>query len=66
LSVPIPPPDEKTEEVVQLNAQEVYDEGRSVGFQEGMINAMNLINTELVRIQTELREQIKKDAEAKK
>lgn len=53
LDVPTPPQEEKTPE--PLDAQAVYDEGRSVGFQEGMIYSMQLIQDYLHQHQEELK-----------
>jgi len=69
LQVPLPPAQEKVPEQVQLSAEEIFEEGRNVGFQEGMIHSLNHLNKEIVRIQEGLKEQeelIKKRAEAKK
>ena len=54
LEVPLPPKEEKVE-TVQLSAEEVFEEGRSVGFQEGMIHSLNHLNAEIVRIQAEIK-----------
>lgn len=56
LEVPTPPPDEKQGE--PLNAQTVYEEGRSVGFQEGMIYCLQIIDDNLKQHQEELRKKI--------
>lgn len=53
LEIPTPPPEEKVEK--PLTAQQVYDEGRSVGFQEGMIYSMQLIQDHLHQHQAELK-----------
>lgn len=59
--VPLPP-EEPAE--APLEAQAVFDEGKSVGFQEGMILCMNLINDHLTTYQDDLRAKIA-EAEAK-
>jgi len=51
----IPKPSEPETQTVQLSAEEVFEEGRSVGFQEGMIHSLNHLNAEIVRIQTEIK-----------
>jgi hypothetical protein len=61
LEIPVPqPPQEENQksDVVQLSAEEVYEEGRSVGFQEGMIHSLNHLNAEIVRIQDGIRKKI--------
>lgn len=44
-----------------LDAQTVYDEGRSVGFQEGMIHAMEILNISLHSHQAKLKAKIEAD-----
>lgn len=59
LEVPTPPPEEKTEpEQKPMSAQEIYDEGVSVGFQKGMIHSIELLNVNLQSHQAELRRKI--------
>jgi hypothetical protein len=41
-------------ETLKMSAEEVFEEGRSVGFQEGMIHSLNHLNAEIVRIQKEM------------
>lgn len=55
LEVPTPP----KEEIKPLNAEDVYAEGRSVGFQEGMIYSLNIVQEHLVKHQDELRKKLK-------
>jgi len=53
LKVPPPPPEE------QLKAEDVFAEGRSVGFQEGLIYSVQLLQDNLKNHQEQLRQNIK-------
>jgi len=57
LDVPVPPPEETVKEKPLL-AEDVYAEGRSVGFQEGMIYAINLVQDHLHKHQEELKKKL--------
>ena len=57
LPVPIPPPEEKVEQ--PLKAEDVYAEGRSVGFQEGLIFSIEMLQDNLRQHQDALRKQLK-------
>jgi len=57
LEIPIPPPEEIAQEK-PLTAEEVFAEGRSVGFQEGMIYAINLCQDHLQQHQEELKKKL--------
>ena len=59
--VPTPPGEEKVEEQPKakvFSGQEVYEGGRSVGFQEGMIYAIQLLDDTLKQHQAELKKRI--------
>lgn len=55
LEVPTPPEEKQPE---PLSAQQVYDEGRSVGFQEGIIHSMRILEIHLKEHQAELKRHI--------
>ena len=62
LEIPIPPPEDSSQTAVQekpLMAEDVFAEGRSVGFQEGMIFAINLVQDHLQKHQEELKAKLK-------
>lgn len=54
LPTPLPP----QSEAEPLQAQEVYDEGRSVGFQEGLIHSIRILQGNLQAHQDSLRARI--------
>lgn len=54
LEVPKPPKKDSMQE--EQNSQAIYDEGRSVGFQEGMIYAMQILDSTLKQHQDKLKE----------
>jgi len=54
LEVPTPPPDEPE----KLIAEDVFAEGRSVGYQEGMIYFINLMQDHLKQYQDELKKNL--------
>jgi len=63
LEIPVPTPDEDSsqttvQEEKQQTPEEVFAEGRSVGFQEGLIYAINLTQDHLQQHQEELKKKI--------
>ena len=60
LKVPQPQEPQKAEEPPLL-AQDVYEEGRRVGFQEGMIYSLNTLNDAFKSVQEEIRQKIQQE-----
>jgi len=59
LEIPVPTPNEDSvQEEKQQTPEEVFAEGRSVGFQEGLIYAINLTQDHLQQHQEELKKKI--------
>ena len=61
LEIPVPTPDSSqtpVQEEKQQTPEEVFAEGRSVGFQEGMIYSINLTQDHLQQHQAELKKKL--------
>jgi len=58
LEIPVPPPDNTAVNEKPLLAEDVYEEGRSVGFQQGMIYSLELIDDHLKQYQATLKKKI--------